>query len=580
VAVRDSESRSAVAVAVLLGFAAAFVVALLEFRSSDIIARFAIRWELARAASLLAAWMPPLLFAACAASMSLHREQGLRFAELLRPVLVPALILALLFSALELTVLPGVRRAQTVYESLSTLFRDALADAETALGDGDLARAQERASLAGAIDSTETAYKLLNEKVQRAVLRARQSEDTSPRKTEAPPAPPDDGASAYEFYQRALAFYRRGDFYSAHWYAGKSLILDPSRRDARKLQADAWERITTPPENPADKARAAFHERKAEAYALLQSEAYLEAYRAFTDLNREDPGDADVVRYRKESLDRLAQTAFFGEDFRRAFAGQSREGLAVRVVSEGVDHVLYASRVAVAGPFLYLEEFEYMTVGENGPVLHVQAPYARLRGLPAAGSEPPGKEAPPPASAVSLRMVERGSPRQASRPRFLKGSMVPPDSTVLVLPMDFEALSILLDLQDQAERIPFFRLAAGARIAPAYGIDPSPYRMETALRISIPVMLMTLVLLGTALGARFRRDEEPGRLRMMLTLPLLTALASIPMAAAGRAGQYLLGRLFADLPSTGALAVWAGFLVSLLALSFLAVGRLGVHAPD
>ena len=146
--------------------------------------------------------------------------------------------------------------------------------------------------------------------------------------------------------------------------------------------------------------------------------------------------------------------------------------------------------------------------------------------------------------------------------------------------MDFEALSILLDLQDQAERIPFFRLAAGARIAPVYGIDPSPYRMETALRISIPVMLMTLVLLGTALGARFRRDEEPGRLRMMLTLPLLTALASIPMAAAGRAGQYLLGRLFADLPSTGALAVWAGFLVSLLALSFLAVGRLGVHAPD
>lgn len=579
-AVRDSESRTAVAAAVLLGFVAAFAIAMVEVRSSDIIGRFAFRWELARAASLLAAWMPPLLFAACAASMSLHREQGLRFAELLRPVLVPALVLALLFSALELTVLPGIRRAQTVYESLSTLFRDALSDAVTALEAGDLIRAQERASLAGAIDSTENSYKLLNEKVQRSMLRAQQSETPSSPIKDTPPAPSDSGASAYEFYQRALAYYRRGDFYSAHWYAGKSLILDPSRRDARKLQADAWERITSPQENPADKASAVFHERKAEAYALLQAEAFLEAYRAFTDLSSENPGDADVQRYRKESLDRLAQTAFFAEDFRRAFAGQSKGSLAVRVVVDGIDHVLFASRVSVAGPFLYMEEFEYLSAGRDGPILHVRAPYARLRGLSSERTERPGRETPPPASAVSLRMVERGSPRQASAPRFLKGSMVPPDSTVLVLPMDFEALSILLDLQDQTERIPFFRLAAGARIASIYGIDPTPYRMETALRISIPVMLMTLVLLGTALGARFRRDEEPGRIRMLLTLPFLTILAAIPLAAAGRAGQHLLSRMFVDLSSTGALVVWTGFLASLLALSFLAVGRLGVHAPD
>lgn len=577
-AVRDSESRSAVAATVALGFAAAFVTAVVEYRSSDIIARFVIRWELARAASLLASWLPALLFAACAASMSLHREQGLRFAELLRPVLVPALVLALLFSALELTVLPGVRRAQETYESLSSLFRDALSDAEAALEAGDLARARERVSLAGAIDSTENAYKLLNEEVQRSVLRARQSEDPPAREPEPQPLPPDTGASAYELYQRARDYFLRGDFYSAHWYAGKALILDPSRRDARKLQAEAWERITTPVEDPADRARAGFHERKAAAYALLQSEAYLEAYRAFTDLGREDPDDPDVQRYRKESLDRLARTAFFGEDFRRAFAGGGRKGLTVRVSENGTDHVLHASRVAPAGPFLYMEEFEYMSVGTGGPILHVRAPYARLRGLPPSGPGESGANAP--ASAVSLRMVERESPRQASRPRYLRGSSVPPDPAVLVLPMDFEALNVLLDLQDPAERIPFFRLVAGARIAPAYGLDPTPYRMETALRISIPVVLTTLVLLGTALGARFRREEEPGRLRMTLTLPLLAFLASIPLTAAARAGTYLLGRLFADLTPSGALAVWAGFLAALLALSFLAVGRLGVHAPD
>ncbi len=579
-AVRDSESRSAVAAAVLLGFAAAFAAALIEYRSSEIIGRFAVSWELSRAASLLAGWMPSLLFAACAASMSLHREQGLRFAELLRPVLVPALVLALLFSALELTVLPGIRRAQTSYESLSSLFRDALTEAEAALKAGDIPRAQERIALGGAIDSTEGAYKLLNERVQQAFLKAKQTSDPGAARKPSPPPPPDTGASAYEFYRRAQGYFKQGDFYSAHWYAGKSLILDPSRRDARQLQAEAWERITASAENPADKARAAFHERKAAAYALLQSGDYLEAYRAFTDLNREDPKDSDVVRYRKESLDRLAETAFFAEDYRRAFAGGSRTGFAVRLVEGGIDHVLFASRVAVAGPFLYFEEFEYMTAGSEGPILHVRAPYARLRGLSPGVPARPGTETAPPASAVSLRMVERGSPREASQPRYLKGRPAPPGQTLLVLPMDFEALSILLDLQDEAGRIPFFRLVAGARLAPRYGFDPSPYRMETALRISIPVMLMTLVLLGTALGARFRREEEPGRLRMMLTLPLLAFLASIPLSAAGRAGHYLLTRLFETLPPAGAVAVWTGFLCSLLALSLLAVGRLGVHASD
>ncbi|HSV56725.1 MAG TPA: hypothetical protein VLH39_06410 [Magnetospirillaceae bacterium] len=576
-AARDGWYRSAMVAAVVLGYAVAFAVALAEFPGSGVIQRFALPWELSRAASLLAAWMPSLLFAACAASMSLRRDRGLQFSVLLRPVLVPALVMALLYSVLELTVLPGVRGMQERYESLSSLYRETLRGAEEALKAGDIPRAQERIALVGAIDSREPAYRLLNEQIQREYLRVRQADGPAadPR---APPPPPDDGASAYEFHQKARGFLRRGDYYSAHWYAGRALILDPSRRDALQLQAEAWRRIGELAADSGDQARSAFHARKAAAYVLLQSGDYLAAYRAFTDLSRINPRDPDVIRYLKESMDRLGETSFFADDYRQAFAVGGSGTFTVRTIRDGIEHVLHASRVAAAGPFLYMEDFEFMAAGAGGPVLHVQAPAARLRGL-----SPPSREAgvdTAPASAVSLRMVERAFPRDATRPTYLVGRPAPPAETVLVLPMDSEALLVLLELQDQVEHIPFPHLLDGARIAREYGLAPGPYRMETLLRFSIPVMMAALALLGTALGARFRRDEEPGHLRFLLALPLLGILASVPISAANRMGEHILHRLFTGLPEAGATAAWAGILALLLTLSFLAVGRLGVHAPD
>ncbi len=572
----DRRAGSAVAVSVFLGFTAAFVLALLEFRGSNIIGRFALRWELARAASLLAAWMPPLLFAACAASMSLHTERGLRFSQLVRPVLVPALVLALLFSGLELTILPSVRRIQLSYESLSALFLDAMEEAEEALKAGNIPRAQERVALCGAIDNTETSYKLLNERIQKAFLQS-ERQRSAPGEVRAPERiAPDSGASAYEFYRRALRYFQEGDYYSAHWYAGKAVILDPSRRDARLLQADAWKKITSFSEDPADRARAEFHARKAHAYSLLQSGDYLGSYRAFTDLARENPKDPDISRYRKESLERLSETTFFADDYRRAFAGRSADAFAVRISLEDSDHVLFASRVARAGSFLYFEEFEYLRADARGPALHVRAPYAQLRGIPGGESRKDAARS----STVSLRRVERNAPREATLPEYLAGSPGPAGQAVLEVPLDFESLSTLLTLREETLSVPFSTLLEGSRIAERYGWDSSPYRLETALRISIPFVLVALALLGTAMGARFRRDEEPGQLRLILTLPLLTFLASVPLEAGNRAGQHVLARLFAGLPPPGAMAAWVVLLAILLVASLLAAGRLGVHASD
>jgi len=512
--------------------------------------------------------------------MSLHQERGLRFAHLIRPILAPALVLALLFSTFELTVLPGIRRTQKSYESLSRLFQDALKDAEEALQARDIPRAQERVALCGAIDSREITYKLLNEKIQKAFLEAERESDSEKIIRSPAPAPSDFGSSAYEFYKKAQKYFQQGDYYSAHWYAGKALILDASRRDARLLQAEAWEKITASAEDPADKARAEFHARKARGYILLQSGDYLGAYRAFTDLNKEKPKDPDIIRYKKESLDRLSETAFFADDYRRAFASESVDTFAVRVVQGEMHHILYASRVAPVGPFLYFEEFEYLQTTPDGPVLHIRAPYARIREVPSIKTKGDGANDASRSSIVSLRRVERNSPRDVTYPQYILGRSSPPGEAVIEIPMDFEDLSILLDLKDETQRISFLRLISGSKIAEKYGWDPSPYRLETALRISIPVILVVIVLLGTAIGARFRRDEEPSSLRMIVTLPVLTLLASVPLNAANHTGHYLLAKLYAIFPAAGALMAWAGFLGALLVISLLAVGRLGVHAPD
>jgi hypothetical protein len=579
VAASDRGSPSAVVGSIILGFAVAFVVAFVEFHGAHVISRFTLRWELARAASLFAIWMPPLLFAVCAASMSLHREQGLRFTELIRPVLVPALVLALIFATLELTVLPGIRRIQSSCESLSSLFHNALGEAEEALQSEDIPRAQERIALCGTIDSREAGYKELNERIQRAILKVEQPSEAGTSDRSASTEASDSGATAYELYQKALGFFKKGDYYSAHWYAGKSLILDPGRRDVLMLQAEAWDKIQASVEDPADKARAVFYARKAQGYALLQSSDFLGAYRVFTDLAKEAPEDPDVIRYKKESRDRLSETAFFADDFRRAFLGGEVDDFAVRVSRAGIDHIVYASRVSKVGLFLYFEGFEYMETSSKGPILHVVAPYARLRGVSGPGKASDGT-AIPPSSTVALRRVERNAPREVSQPRYIVGSPAPTGAAVLDVPMDFDSLSTLQDLQGDASKISFFQLITGSRIAETYGWNPGLYRREIALRISIPVVLIILVLLGTAVGARFRRDEEPGRIRMVLTLPVLTLLAVVPITAADHAGRYLLSRLFALLPASVAIAAWACFLAVLLAVSLLAVGRLGVHASE
>jgi hypothetical protein len=67
---------------------------------------------------------------------------------------------------------------------------------------------------------------------------------------------------------------------------------------------------------------------------------------------------------------------------------------------------------------------------------------------------------------------------------------------------------------------------------------------------------------------------------MILTLPVLSLLASVPLNAANLAGQRILARLYSALPAAGAMAAWMGFLAALLAISLLDVGWLGVHVYD
>jgi hypothetical protein len=143
-----------VAVSIFIGFVAAFAMALLEFRGARIISRFAVRWELARAASLFATWMPPLLFAACAASMSLYRERSLRFSQLLRPVLIPALVMPCCSPPWKARSC-GNSIGRRILRIPEPPFQDALKEAEWLSRPGHPPRAQERVALCGVIDSGE-----------------------------------------------------------------------------------------------------------------------------------------------------------------------------------------------------------------------------------------------------------------------------------------------------------------------------------------------------------------------------------------------------------------------------------------
>ena len=101
---------------------------------------------------------------------------------------------------------------------------------------------------------------------------------------------------------------------------------------------------------------------------------------------------------------------------------------------------------------------------------------------------------------------------------------------------------------------------------------------EMAVRSAYPFVAVMLVLLGVALGFRFRPEQPLGMMRTLLGAPLMVALALVPIGMAGRFGRFMAEALAHSISGQLYLPVWLGFLGLCTALSLLLSAHIASHA--
>lgn len=186
--------------------------------------------------------------------------------------------------------------------------------------------------------------------------------------------------SAADLSAEAERFLARRDYYSAHYYANLARELNPEREDARRIAAEAWNRINSSEFSREAEESGDLFRRKREAYDELDRGNVIEAYYRFLELAGEFPNDADARRFRAETKRRLADEAFFIDELEhaRTIPGRHRVFFINRIERD-LRELIYFERFIPLGSLGYAYGVEIMGISPAGETLyHLQAPYGKV----------------------------------------------------------------------------------------------------------------------------------------------------------------------------------------------------------
>ncbi len=538
----------------LLGFAASFFWSVLSLREAGVLYGFALNWELSSALGRLAAWAPALLFVA--AALAAERSEGeSSFHDLAYALLTPAFVVAAALSLFFLLAVPFADARAHWYENASADFNRSLSLAKEAYEDGDYAAAEEHIQRCKAIDRTERRFIDLNDRLQEALIRAGDQAAAAPREKPAASEEP-SWFEANRFYLEALSARDEGRFFDAHYLAKRSLALYPGRREVAKLVDDTWTLMRSLAPSAQEVEEAAFYGRKLEGYRLFSANEYLEAYRLYTALAEMRPDDADVANYREKSAQGLASVAFFIDEEQRAFSQANARPLALSK-GKGAGAQSLVAKEAVASPSgVYLRDLVY-----SGEAMELRAAFGRIKD-----------------DALYLRAVDKDNPSRVWEALAVRGlgASSPP---VVDAPFSEAETRRYLELSAEPSELSLFTLMGGLDDAERLGLDRPAFLEAVAVRLSYPFVTVMLVLIGAAMGMRFKPRELPGLGSTLFWAPAMAALAlpafSVALGPAGLA----IAILAEAMPGSSFLPAWVAFLCVCVVICVLSAARIAMHAP-
>jgi tetratricopeptide (TPR) repeat protein len=522
----------------VMAFIIAFFISLTGIGKSGVLYCFALQWELLSGLLLLAAWTPAILLVSAAIVTESFDTSDAFMASAAR-ALMPSMILAVLISIFYLLVVPGITARKNWYESTSALFEDTLRQASMALVSGNLDEADRLLLINRSIDEADVRYLELSERVKRAIIENNVVPDKFDQAVTADSGPVH--LVANRFYLEALEAFRTGNFIEAHYLARRSAALYPNRMDTRRLVEESWRALQAKGPGMAEQLARLFYWRKVAGYERFAEGDYLEAYRIFRELADETPDDRDVINYLERSTVGLSNVAFFIDQDEAAFARSILRDFRLSLETAQGWLTLSANGSALSLDGLFFRDLRVERSGAQP--LSLTAPYGQLKG-----------------SNLIVRAVHRNDPGLVFEPEYLTGEPVASPGLAVRLPMDDDDARLAFTLSGRPEDIPLVTLASGIDAAVRFGLAVIPLRAELASRLAYPFVTVILVLLGMALGFRFRPPEPVARLKAFGWAPVMVALIVPVMDFLGRFGKVLANGFAYLLPGSLFIPVWLIFL--------------------
>jgi tetratricopeptide (TPR) repeat protein len=302
---------------------------------------------------------------------------------------------------------------------------------------------------------------------------------------------------AAELTVRAREYLARRDYYSAHYYADMAIQLEPQRGDARRVAAEAWNKIRESEFSREASAAGDFFKRKREAYSTLNRGNTLQAYYLFMDLLEEHPLDQDIQTFSAEALERVRKEAFFIDETEhvRPIPGRHRIFF-LNQSTPDLREFVYFDRFIPLGTIAYAFDIEFLGISPQGNVIyHFTAPTGKI-------IESDG-------SVIMLKSIHRSIPDLVYEPVYLEGSPgSEPTALKSVSPSIIEIPGY--SMSESSLKLQYIHELLALR--PGYekrGLHPAAVEVELVMRVMRPFSLLIFgtlsIALGWALRARYGR---------------------------------------------------------------------------
>ncbi|MBQ7158179.1 MAG: hypothetical protein IJS09_01965 [Treponema sp.] len=345
--------------------------------------------------------------------------------------------------------------------------------------------------------------------------------------------------------------YEEERWFDAHYYAQLAVSSgnesDVNLLDARRMAAEAWNRLNDSAPI-ADQAAKKLFEQKKRAYFYLMNDDNLEAYYEFQEMYNTAGVfvDPDIKNYYEIAKERLAREAFFIDETLHLQLFESSQNVYFTIAHpDGARDVVYIKGITMvsnSGRMIqYLRDFSMYSYGRDGRFIRsVTTPYAKMvaESVSIFDSQTASlydiQESYKSVPYVILQSVARESTRLKNEPTFQYNPDIPLDErqedSVLILAMPFADFNLACDATIGPKNMNLLSLLKIVDKAANFGYSEEVFQATLIQRLMYPLLLLILMIVCASFAWNYRlKNNQVFKFIWILSFPVCTLVLYLIM---------------------------------------------------